>query len=89
MFPDHTIAALHNHLGNISHMTDDSSAAFNATDQALAFSGALRELGEVEENLLALHQTEHLTDSEYQFVSERVYELKEKLKAAEDPEEYS
>ena len=86
MYPDDNIAALHNRLGNIKHYVSDMSAAFNATDQFLSIRAAERELDEVGNSLLSLHQTSLLTDSQYQLLSQTLHELDELLRKSTDPE---
>ena len=86
MFPDHVIFALHNHLGNIRQLIYESGGAFNATDQVLAFKGAEREMGEITENLLVLHQAGIMKDASYQYLSQATHEVAELLHKASDPD---
>lgn len=86
MFPYHIIASLHNHLGNIKQFVSEGASAFNASDQFLALNSALKELGEVRENLLQLHQTNVISDALYQYLDTSTRGVVEQLSQATNPE---
>ncbi len=86
MYPDDMITSLHNHLGNIKHLTDDSKAAFNATDQHLSIVAAYKELGELGDNLMSLHLGNIISNAQYEHLARSIHDVAEHLKKASDPD---
>jgi hypothetical protein len=48
--------------------------------------GAEREMGEITENLLVLHQAGIMKDASYQYLSQATHEVAELLHKASDPD---
>lgn len=85
-YPDKVILSLHNHLGNAKHFISDETVAFNATEQYISITHALRELSEVRDDLFNLKQQDVINELEFELLNNAVVDVDELLRKAIDPE---